>query len=172
LVTHPALLLRRLRSGPFAERELSQRVIVSLLQVNILAICMLSALDYASGWSHVPFLIVLCGDVFVAGGLLLIWLVFRFNPFAAATIRVETDQPVISTGPYAVVRHPFYSGLLLVFVGIPPAVGSWLGLLPCLPLLGILIWRLVKEESYLIGHLAGYEEYRSRVNYRLVPRVW
>ncbi len=172
LLTHPALLMRRLRSGPFAERELSQRVIALLLQVDILAICAFSALDHDSGWSHVPFVVVLFGDFLVACGLLLMWLVFRSNPYAAATIRVETRQPVISTGPYAFVRHPFYSGLLLVFVGIPPALGSWWGLLFCLPLLGILIWRLTDEEKYLANHLPGYEDYLDRVTHRLIPNIW
>ncbi len=172
LLTHPALLKRRLRSGPLAEREFSQRVIALLLQVDILAICMLSALDHDSRWSQVPFVFVLFGDLLVACGLLLMWLVFRANPYAAATIRVESRQPVISTGPYAVVRHPFYGGLLLVFVGIPPALGSLWGLLMCLPLLGILVWRLISEEAYLLRHLPGYQDYLDHVPYRLVPHIW
>ena len=172
LLTHPALLMRRLRSGPFAEHELSQRLIVLLLQVDVFAICALSALDHASSWSHVPLLVVLFGDALVACGLVLIWLVFRSNPYAAATITVESRQPVISTGPYRFVRHPFYSGMLLVFVGIPPAMGSWWGLALYLPFLGILIWRLTDEEKYLVRHLPGYEDYRERVSDRLIPHVW
>jgi protein-S-isoprenylcysteine O-methyltransferase Ste14 len=172
LATHPALLLRRLRSGPLAEREASQKVIALFLQFGIFALCALSALDHDHGWSHVPLPFVLLGDLLVASGLLLIWLVFRANPFAAATITVESIQPVISTGPYALVRHPMYSGLLLIFLGIPPALGSWWGLVFVPPLLGILIWRLADEERYLAKHLSGYQDYHDRVPHRLVPRIW
>ena len=96
---------------------------------------------------------MLFGDVLVAAGLVLIWLVFRVNPFAAAAVTVETEQPVISRGLYALVRHPMYSGSLLVLLGIPLALGSWWGLVLFPPFLVLIILRLTNEERYLSTHL-------------------
>ncbi len=102
----------------------------------------------------------------------MILLVFRANPFAAATVTVEAAQSVVTTGPYALVRHPMYSGLLALFLGIPLALGSWWGLLAFLPLLVVIIWRLVEEERYLSQHLAGYRDYCANVTHRLIPALW
>ena len=133
---------------------------------------MVSALDHDSGWSHVPVYVVLIGDLLVAGGLVLVLLVFRANPFAAATVNVETGQTVISTGPYALVRHPMYSGGLLLFLGVPVALGSWWGLVLFLPMLVLIIWRLEDEETYLSNHLPVYRDYCAKVTHRLIPYIW
>jgi protein-S-isoprenylcysteine O-methyltransferase Ste14 len=172
LLTHPALLWRRLRGGPLFEPEPSQRIIVSLLVLCVLALGAVSALDHERGWSNVPVVVVLLGDLLVAGGWVLIWLVFRANPFAAAAVNVEPEQSVISTGPYAFVRHPLYSGGLLLFLGIPVALGSWWGLVLFPPILVLIILRLKNEETYLSNHLPGYPDYCAKVTYRLIPHVW
>ena len=108
----------------------------------------------------------------VASGLILIWLVFRTNPFAAAAVTVEPEQTVISSGPYALVRHPMYSGGLLLFLGIPFALGSWWGLILFVPLLVLIIWRLKQEERYLSTNLPGYRDYCAKVTHRLIPSLW
>ncbi len=172
VLTHPALLRRRARIGPVAEPEPRQRIIVSLLLLCVAALGAVSGLDHEFGWSSVPVFVVLLGDVLVASGLLLIWLVFRANPFAAATVNVEPEQTVISTGPYALVRHPMYSGGLLLFLGIPFALGSWWGLILFVPLLVLIIWRLKQEERYLSTHLPGYRDYCAKVIHRLIPFIW
>lgn len=82
------------------------------------------------------------------------------------------DQKVISTGPYAVVRHPMYTGGVILLLGIPVALGSWWGLLLDVPMIAGVVWRLLDEERFLSGNLAGYTEYLGRVKYRLVPGVW
>ena len=172
MLTHPALLRRRAHIGPVAEPEPRQRLIVSLLLLCIAALGAVSGLDYEFGWSHVPVFVVLLGDLLVASGLLLIWLVFRTNPFAAAAVTVEPEQTVISSGPYALVRHPMYSGGLLLFLGIPFALGSWWGLILFVPLLVLIIWRLKQEERYLSTHLPGYRDYCAKVTHRLIPFIW
>jgi protein-S-isoprenylcysteine O-methyltransferase Ste14 len=172
LLTHPALLLRRLRAGPIAEPEPSQKLIVSLVLLCVAALFAISVLDSKRGWSHVPIPIVVLGDVLVAAGLVLIWLVFRANEFAAAAVHVEAGQTVISIGPYAHVRHPLYSGGLLLFLGSPVGLGSWWGLALFPAILALIIWRLKNEERYLTEHLPGYQEYRARVKYRLIPSIW
>ena len=172
VLTHPALLRRRAHIGPLAEKEARQRLIISLLLLCIAALGTVSGLDYEFGWSAVPVFVVLLGDVLVASGLLLIWLVFRANPYASATVTVETEQPVISSGPYALVRHPLYSGGLLLFLGIPFALGSWWGLVLCVPLVVLILWRLKQEERSLSTHLPGYRDYCARVTHRLIPFIW
>jgi protein-S-isoprenylcysteine O-methyltransferase Ste14 len=172
MLTHPALLRRRARIGPVAEKDTRQRLIVSLLLLSVAALGTVSGLDYDFGWSYLPVFVVLFGDLLVASGLILIWLVFRANPFAAATVNVETEQTVISTGPYALVRHPMYSGGLLLFLGIPFALGSWWGLIPFVALLVLIIWRLKQEERYLSTHLSGYRDYCAKVTHRLIPFIW
>lgn len=172
LLTHPALLLRRLRIGPLAEPEPRQRLIAFLLLLGIAALGVVSGRDYDSGWSQVPAFVVLLGDLLVASGLILIWLVFRRNSFAAVTVNVEPEQPVISTGPYALVRHPLYSGALLLFLGTPFGLGSWWGLILVVPLVALILWRIKLEETYLSTHLSGYRDYCARVTHRLIPLIW
>lgn len=172
LLTHPALLRRRVHGGPLAEKETSQKIIVALVVLCLLALFVLLDLDHHSGGAQVPGFVVLIGDLLVAGGLVLVLLVLRTNPFAAATVTVEPEQTVISNGPYALVRHPMYSGGLLLFLGIPLALGSWWGLVLFVPLLVLLIWRLKLEETYLSIHLPGYRNYCAKVTHRLVPCIW
>jgi protein-S-isoprenylcysteine O-methyltransferase Ste14 len=114
----------------------------------------------------VPALIVLLGNALVAIGFAIVFLVLRENSFAAATIEVTADKRVISTAPYALVRHPMYAGALVLFLGVPPALGSWCGLLAILPAVAGLVARLQAEEAYLARNLPGYEEYGRKVRYR------
>jgi protein-S-isoprenylcysteine O-methyltransferase Ste14 len=176
LLTHPILLRRRARIVSVAEPEPRQRIIAALLVLCVLALFAVSlvsgGLDYKLGRASVPVPIVLLGDLLVAGGLILVWLVFRVNTYAAATVTVEPEQPVISTGPYALVRHPMYSGGLLLFLSVPLALGSWLGLVLFPPILVLIIWRLKNEERYLSTHLPGYRDYCARVTHRLIPYIW
>ena len=115
---------------------------------------------------------VFVGDFLVALGFLIVFLVFNENTFTAATIEVAPEQKAVSTGPYAIVRHPMYAGALLMLFGTPLALGSWWGLLMFVAMAGIIVLRLLDEERFLSEHLAGYEQYRLRVRYRLVPVLW
>jgi protein-S-isoprenylcysteine O-methyltransferase Ste14 len=114
----------------------------------------------------------IAGDVLVTLGFLIVFLVFKENTFTAATIEVVSDQTVISTGPYAIVRHPMYSGALVMLLGTPLALGSWWGLLMFVPMVFTIAWRALDEERVLLTNLRGYEEYCQMVRYRLVPHVW
>ena len=112
------------------------------------------------------------GTVVILLSFLFIFLVTRVNSFAASNIRVEKDQEVIDTGPYARVRHPMYSGAIWLFVGMPLALGSWWSLGLIVPVIPVLLWRLLDEEKILQRDLPGYSEYMRRVRFRLVPYVW
>ena len=168
----PALVERRLRAGPTAEKEPAQKRIQLFASIFVCAIFIVSALDYRLGWSAMQTPGVIVGNFLVALGYLFMFIVFRENSFAAATIQVGADQKVVSTGPYALVRHPMYASALVMFIGTPLALASWWGLVPVLLLFGGLVARLRDEEVYLARNLPGYESYHRSVSHRLVPGVW
>jgi protein-S-isoprenylcysteine O-methyltransferase Ste14 len=132
----------------------------------------LPALDHRFAWSDIPPFLVISGDILIALGFLVIFFVFKENTFTAAVIEVAVDQKVISTGLYALIRHPMYAGALIMLLGTPLALGSWWGLLMFIPFTLIIVWRLLDEEKFLSKYLGGYSEYKKRVRYRLVPFVW
>lgn len=169
----PALLERRKKFGPGTEESPAQKIIMSIAIVSMPALFIFCALDHRFGWSPVPTSVVLLGDVLVALGLLVNLLVFRENSFGGSTIETVEGQHVISTGPYALVRHPMYVGVLIMVAGIPLALGSWWGLVAILALdIPILMWRILDEERLLKRELAGYTAYTQQVHYRLVPYLW
>jgi protein-S-isoprenylcysteine O-methyltransferase Ste14 len=168
----PALLERRMRGGPAAEKRPTQRVIMLFTSIGFISILVVPALDHRFGWSDVPPAVVIAGNVLVVMGYLLIVRVFRENTFTAATIQVAENQRVISTGPYAIVRHPMYAGGAMYLFGTPLALGSYWGFVPFAAMLPFLIWRLLDEERLLAKDLPGYTEYQTRVRYRLIPFVW
>ena len=168
----PKLLERRMHGGPTAEKELSQKIIMSAASIGFAAILIVPALDHRWHWSAVLPYAVIAGNILIVLGWTIILFVFRENTFTSATIEVVADQRVVSTGPYAVVRHPMYSGSLLYFLGIPIALGSWWGLLVGILMMPVFVLRLFDEEKLLARNLPGYSEYMDRVKYRLVPFVW
>jgi protein-S-isoprenylcysteine O-methyltransferase Ste14 len=168
----PALLERRMSGGPFAEKEPAQRIIMFLASFGFIALLVEPALDHRFGWSNLPAYLVVAGDSLMLLGWLGIFVVFRENSFASATIESARDQKVISTGPYAWVRHPMYATALVMLLGIPLALGSWWGVMIVILIVPALIWRLTDEERFLLQNLPGYPEYRGRVRYRLLPFVW
>jgi protein-S-isoprenylcysteine O-methyltransferase Ste14 len=168
----PGLLERRLRVGPVAEKLASQKVVQSFASLAFVALLVVPALDHRHGWSTVPAPVVAAGDLLVALGLLAVHRVFRANSFTSATIEVGGGQRVVSTGPYAVVRHPMYAGALVMLLGVPLALGSWWGLVAFPPMTAAIVARLLGEERLLARDLPGYAAYRAAVRYRLLSRVW
>jgi len=167
-----ALLERRMRGGPTAEKRPAQKLIMVFTSIGFIALLVVPALDRRFGWSTVPLAAVVAGDALVAIGFYFISRVYRENTFTAATIQIAENQTVISTGPYAIVRHPMYASGLLYFFGTPLALGSYWGFVPLAATLPFLIWRLLDEERFLAKNLRGYAEYQRRVRHRLVPFVW
>jgi protein-S-isoprenylcysteine O-methyltransferase Ste14 len=168
----PALLERRMSGGPMAEKQPVQKLIMLCVSVGFIALLVVPALDHRFEWSTVPLGGVVAGDVLVAVGLGLVFLVYRENTFTSATIEVAEKQKVISTGPYAIVRHPMYASASLYLLGTPLALGSYWGFVPIAAMMPFLIWRLLDEERFLARNLPGYTEYQKRVRHRLVPSVW
>jgi protein-S-isoprenylcysteine O-methyltransferase Ste14 len=168
----PNLLERRINAGPRAENEKIQKLIQLLASCVFIGVMILPSLDHRFSWSAVPLPVVVGGDILVALGFFIVFLVFKENTFTAATISVTPGQKVVSTGPYAVVRHPMYSGALVMLIGTPLALGSWWGFLMFIQMAFIIAWRARDEERFLFKNLSGYKEYCQVVKYRLVPFVW
>jgi protein-S-isoprenylcysteine O-methyltransferase Ste14 len=168
----PALLERRMRFGPGAEPRPSQKIIIAISLAMFLVLLIVSALDHRFGWSRVPPGVSVVGNILIIASFAGFVGVLRENTFAASTIRVERGQRVISTGPYAHVRHPMYAGGLLLIFAIPLALGSLWGLLVAAFSVPIMVARILDEEQALCAELAGYDDYRLHVRYRLIPLVW
>jgi protein-S-isoprenylcysteine O-methyltransferase Ste14 len=172
LRTDPHLIENRLKAGPGAESRPAQKLILSFAVLLSLSMIVLPALDHRFGWSSVPAGLVLMGDLGVFAGMSITFFVFRANTHAAATVRVEQNQQVISTGLYGLVRHPMYLGALILFIAAPLALGSYWTLLLVPPLFAVLAARLLDEERLLVANLPGYAAYCEKVRYHLLPFVW
>jgi protein-S-isoprenylcysteine O-methyltransferase Ste14 len=168
----PALFARRMSGGPWAETHKAQKAIMTIMLAGFVALVFVPALDHRFGWTRAPVLLVLAGHALFSLGWLAIVFVFRENSFTATTIAIMRDQTVVTTGPYAIVRHPMYAGAVFLLSGIPLALGSLWGLIPLAVMAPALIWRVLDEERMLVRDLPGYSAYRQTVRYRLVPGVW
>ena len=169
LKNDPQLLARRMQ---MREREVAQRRIIAVSSLYFLVVFTLPGFDHRWDWSDVPPLVVITADLVVMLGYGMFFLVLRENQYAARTIRVEQGQRVISSGPYALVRHPMYLGVTLMYLASPLALGSYWALLPALLIVPILVARIINEEKVLERDLAGYREYKQITRYRLLPGVW
>jgi protein-S-isoprenylcysteine O-methyltransferase Ste14 len=139
------LLERRMSGGPTAEKQPAQKFIMLCVSIGFIALLVVPGLDHRCGWSAVPLAVVVAGDVLVAIGFYLISRVYRENTFTSATIEVAENQKVISTGPYALVRHLMYASASLYLLGTPLALDSYWGLVPLAAMVPFLIWRLFAE---------------------------
>ena len=165
---------RRLQSK---EKVSEQKLLMRVTRPLFLAAFLLPGLDYRLGWSRtflgaVPVWLILLSQVLVLGGFLFVFWVMKVNSFAARTIQVEAGQKVISTGPYGVVRHPLYSGSLVMWLATPLALGSYIAWPAFALLIPFYVIRLLNEEKVLRQELPGYSEYCQRTRFRLVPFVW
>ncbi len=166
----PALVERRLSAR--AETEESQQLIRTVLSAILILLLVLPGIDHRLGGSPVPAFVGAVADVVVVLGFAIVFLTFKANSHASAIIDVAPDQRVVSTGPYAIVRHPMYLGAALMLLATPFALGSVRAIILAILAIGCLVWRLLEEERYLSQHLAGYDEYRQVTRYRLVPFIW
>lgn len=168
LKRNPELLSRRMK---VKEKE-PQPAIIRFLSFLSLFAFLVPGFDYRYHWSAVPVWIVILANALVFLGYLFIFLVFKENSYASTVIQVEKEQPVITTGPYAVVRHPMYTGLLIIQLFTPLALGSYWALIFSLLFVPMIMFRIKKEEELLLRDLPGYADYANTIRYRLVPYVW
>ena len=170
LVKDPALIGRRIKSGETRrEQQIFQAISGFVFFVGLLVV---PGLDYRFSWSSVPAFISVPADAFVLLGFIIVFLVFKTNSYTSATIEVSESQKVISTGVYALVRHPMYFGAVLILLFMPLALGSLWALIPALFICVFVVLRLLNEEKVLLEELEGYREYCEKTRYHLLPFIW
>jgi len=165
----PKLLERRTK---IKEKETTQRIIQITFSLLFFSAFIVSGLDRRFGWSDIPFSIIIFADFVSLSGYLIVFFVFKQNSYASRVVEVDDNQQVISTGLYGIVRHPMYAGVIIMWVPIPVALGSYWGLIPIATIPFALVLRIINEESVLIGKLPGYKEYCHKTKYRLIPFIW
>jgi protein-S-isoprenylcysteine O-methyltransferase Ste14 len=165
----PEFLLRRTQ---FKEREKQQKWLVGLTTPVFLAAFFVPGLDHRFSWSAVPTGLVIAAELLILLGYLMIFFVFRQNRYASRIVEVISDQQVITTGWYGVVRHPMYLGVMIMNMPVPLALGSYWGLVPMVILPMVLVFRIMNEEKVLSENLPGYKDYCLKTRYRVLPGIW
>ena len=163
------LLAKRLNAK---EKQAAQKGVQSLSGLVFIAGFVLAGLDFRFSWSNVPLPAVIAASVIFLAGYGLYAEVMRENAYLSRTVKVEEGQTVISTGLYGIVRHPMYLASVLMFLSIPLVMGSWYALIPFAFYPVLMVVRILDEEKLLSAELAGYEEYKRKVKYRMIPFIW
>ena len=164
----PKLLERRMR---YKEKEEKQKLIIRLARLPFILGFLIPGFDYRFGWSDIPMAFVIAANVIVMAGYFFVFLVFRENSYTSRIVEVEKEQEVITTGPYSIVRHPMYTGTIVMFLFTPLALGSWWALIAFALWPVVLVYRIFDEERVLMKDLKGYKEYCEKTRYRLIPFV-
>lgn len=165
----PELLARRMK---MKEKETEQKLIIKLSYIPFLIAFLLPGFDRRFGWSDVPAVVVIISDILVLISYGIFFLVLKENPYASRIVEVEPEQTVITSGPYAKVRHPMYSVVLTMYLFSPLALGSYWAIIPMIFIIPLIVARILNEEEVLVRDLDGYEEYIQKTRYRLIPGVW
>jgi len=163
------LLMRRTK---MKEKEISQKRIMGFSYLAFLAAYVIPGFDVRYGWSNMPLWVIIVGEMLVLTGYLMTVSVLKHNSYASRIIEVQKGQKVISTGPYAIVRHPMYSSVLVMYTASPLALGSYWALIPAFFIIVVIVARIFNEERVLKKDLEGYVEYTHKVRYRLIPGIW
>ena len=167
--TDPELLQRRMQ---YSERRKEQKRLIFWSYPLFVLIFIMPGFDQRFGWSNLSPGISIIAEVLVVIAYGFVALVFRENSYTSRIIEVAPDQKVIDTGPYALMRHPMYVGMLLMYFATPLALGSWVAFLVAPLMIPVIVIRIKDEEKTLLEELPGYREYTQKVKYRLIPGVW
>lgn len=165
----PEFLAKRL---DVKEKQATQKGVVAFSGLMFIAGFVVAGLDFRFGWSRMPLPVTVVASVLFLLAYALYAEVMRENAYLSRTIKVEEGQKVVDTGLYGIVRHPMYSATILLFLMIPIVLGSWYALIVFAFYPAIIIVRLKDEEALLTRELAGYEDYKKKVKYRLLPFIW
>ena len=169
LIRSPELLEKRLG---VKEKENTQKGVVAASGLLFIAGFAVAGLDFRFGWSKMPLWVVIVASVVLLISYALYAEVMRENVYLSRTIEVREGQKVVDTGLYGIVRHPMYAVTVWLFLSIPVVLGSWWACLCFLPYVALIVIRIINEEKLLLAELEGYEEYKKRVRYRLLPFIW
>lgn len=165
----PEFLAKRLDAK---EKQATQKGVLAFSGLMFIGGFLLAGFDFRFGWSDVPEWVVITASVLFLVAYALYAEVMRENAYLSRTIKVEQGQTVVDSGLYGIVRHPMYAVTVLLFLMMPLVLGSWYALIvfACYP--AIIVVRLKDEEDLLTRELPGYEAYKQKVKYRLIPFVW
>ena len=169
LAKSPAFLKKRLDAK---EKQATQKSVVAFSGLMFIAGFVVSGLDFRFGWSKMPLWVTVTASVLFLIAYVLYAEVMRENAYLSRTIKVEEGQTVVDTGLYGIVRHPMYAVTILLFLMMPLVLGSWYALMVFAFYPAIIVVRLKDEEELLTKELPGYEAYRKKVKYRIIPFVW
>jgi len=171
----PGLLAERMKFPVRREQPGWDRIVTALILLSFVGWTALAGIDAVRlYWSEMPVILQGLGWAMVVACMAIGWLTFRENSFAAPVVRIQTErnQTVVSSGPYALVRHPLYAGALLFMIGQPLLLGSWLALAVSPVLIALMAIRAVGEERTLKAALPDYADYMRKVRFRMIPGVW
>ena len=169
LAKDPNLLRSRLDAK---EKAKEQNLVVKLSGLMFIAGFVIAGLDYRFGWLPLPKAVSVVATVVFLISYALYAEVLRENAYLSRTIRVQEGQKVVDTGLYGIVRHPMYFATVLLFLSIPLVLGSLFAFLIFLMYPFLIAKRIQHEEVFLAQELDGYEAYRQKVKYRMIPFVW
>ena len=169
LIWAPETLSRRLRSK---EERVKQKGVVALSGILFVASFILAGLDFRFGWSSLPHWVVLTSSIVFLLSYGMYAEVMRENEWLSRSIEVMEGQKVVSTGLYGIVRHPMYSATILMFLAMPLVMGSWWAFLVMVPYVIAIVTRIKDEEMLLTKELEGYQEYKEKVRWKLIPYIW
>lgn len=165
----PELLKKRLNGK---EQEQAQKTLVALSALAFVLSFVLCGLDFRFGWTGVPRWLVIGAAAVQLAAYGLYALVMKQNAYLSRTVEIQDGQKLVDTGLYGIVRHPMYTATVLMFLAMPLVLGSWAGFGVMLFYPAVIVSRIVNEEKVLSEGLEGYEEYKGRVKYRLLPFIW
>lgn len=166
---NPEFIDKRMR---FREKITEQKYYINIAQLLFFVGMLVPGLDFRYGWSQVPFWLIIICDIIIFLSYLFVFYTFRENVYASRIIEIQKDHKVISSGPYSLIRHPMYSGIIPMYLAIPLALGSYYALIFIIPVIVVIVFRLLHEEKFLQKELPGYQEYMHKVKYRLIPGIW
>ena len=169
LAKSPDFLKKRLDAK---EKQATQKGVLGAAGLMFIAGFVVAGLDFRFGWSVMPQWVTIAASVLFLISYALYAEVMRENAYLSRTIKVEEGQTVVDTGLYGIVRHPMYAVTILLFMVMPLVLGSWYALIPFGFYPAIIIVRLKDEEDLLTKELPGYEAYKQKVKYRIIPLVW
>lgn len=165
----PGLLERRLK---FKEKEVQQKLLIKISIFVFFIGFLIPGFDYRYHWSNVSVFLVIISAIIVLIGYSIVFFVFKENSFTSRTVEVYKKQKLVSTGPYSIIRHPMYLGVILMYISMPLTLGSYYALIFSIPMIFVIIFRTLNEEKVLARDLKGYKQYMKKVKYRIIPYLW